>query len=85
MAFAIATCKLPLIMPYISQKSVPAVKSTYIGREIPIVFFVCMVLTACGKNEIVVPIAAKSPNRSVYVIATKLNYIQQQYFSNGNN
>lgn len=40
MALAIATGKLPLIIPYINQKSVPKVKSPYMDNEIPDVFFV---------------------------------------------
>jgi hypothetical protein len=67
-AFAIATGKLPLMMPYISHKSVPAVKREYIPKEIPEVFFVWMVLMACGKKDMVVPKAAKYPIIAVVFI-----------------
>lgn len=37
---ATATGKLPLIMPYIIHKKVPAVNRLYIANDIPDVFFV---------------------------------------------
>jgi hypothetical protein len=60
-ALSIATGKLPLITPYISQKSVPKVKRPYIDNEMPDVFFDWIVLIACGKKDTVVPNAAKYP------------------------
>jgi hypothetical protein len=57
--FAIATGRLPLIKPYISHKKVPAVNIAYIDNDMPEVSFVRIVLMACGKNETVVPKAAK--------------------------
>jgi len=59
MAFATATGKLGSIMPYISHNKVPAVKKQYMGNDMPEVSLVRIVLTACGKNETVVPKAAK--------------------------
>ncbi len=58
MALAMATGQLDDMMPYNSQKKVPAVKIAYMDREIPDVSFVWMVLRACGKNDTVVPNAA---------------------------
>lgn len=68
MALANATGKLGYVIPYISQKNVPAVKTAYIDKDIPDVFFVRMVLTACGKNETVVLQAASKPTISTNVI-----------------
>ena len=64
---AIVTGKLPIINPYISQKSVPAVNNAYMYNEIPDVFFVRIVLIAWGKKDIVVPIAAKYPMMALYI------------------
>jgi hypothetical protein len=61
MALAIVTGRLGLIIPYISHKRVPMVKSAYMDNEIPDVFFVLMVSIACGKKETVVPQAANKP------------------------
>jgi len=58
-ALATATGQLGYIIPYISHSSVPAVNIAYIDNEIPDVFLVRMVFTACGKNEMVVPNAAR--------------------------
>ena len=44
-----------------NQSKVPKENIKYIPREIPNVFFVLIVSNACGKNEEVVDIAAKSP------------------------
>ncbi|MEO5500763.1 MAG: hypothetical protein ABIR31_04905 [Ginsengibacter sp.] len=44
-----------------NQSKVPNENIEYIPREIPDVFFVLMVSIACGKNEDVVAIAARSP------------------------
>ena len=60
-ALAIVTGMLGLSMPYISHKRVPTVKSAYIDKEMPDVFFVWIVLIACGKKETVVPKAANKP------------------------
>jgi hypothetical protein len=57
--------------PYISQSKVPNENMEYIPREIPDVFFVLIVSNACGKNEDVVDIAAKSP---IIVIILIYNY-----------
>ena len=59
MALATATGRLGSITPYISHNKVPAVNRQYMGNEIPDVSLVCMVFIACGKNETVVPNAAK--------------------------
>lgn len=48
--------------PNKSQSRVPKAKSEYINKDIPEVSFVCMVLMAWGKKEIVVQTAATSPN-----------------------
>ncbi len=61
MALAMVTGKLGLIMPYISHKRVPVVKSAYMDSEMPDVFFVLIVSIACGKKETVVPQAANKP------------------------
>src|ERR1700739_385168 len=47
--------------PNKSHRKVPAVNRLYIDREIPAVFFVRMVCIACGRKEMVVPVAAASP------------------------
>jgi hypothetical protein len=44
-----------------NQSKVPNENMEYIPREIPKVFLVWIVFNACGKNEEVVAIAAKSP------------------------
>jgi hypothetical protein len=61
MALAMATGRLLAVIPYMSHKRVPRVKSAYMGNEIPEVSFVRMVFTAWGKNEKVVPQAAQYP------------------------
>jgi len=71
MALAIATGRLPLRMPYMSQQRVPAVNKPYIASDIPDVFLVWMVLMAWGKKEMVVPQAARYP-----MISTKLKCIR---------
>jgi len=62
---AAVTGRLCAITPYSSHKKVPTVKTTYIDNDIPSVFFVRMVLIACGKNEIVVQKAAAKPIISI--------------------
>jgi hypothetical protein len=47
--------------PNNSQSKVPKVKSEYINKEIPLVFFVLIVCNACGTKEIVVQKAAIKP------------------------
>ena len=54
-----------------NQSKVPKENIKYIPREIPNVFFVLIVSNACGKNEDVVDIAAKSP---ISVVILILNY-----------
>ena len=44
-----------------NQRKVPNENIEYIPREIPDVFFVLIVFIACGRNEDVVDIAARSP------------------------
>lgn len=61
MVLAMATGQLSAIIPYIIHKSVPAVKKLYISNEIPEVSFVCIVLTAWGIKDTVVPKAARYP------------------------
>jgi hypothetical protein len=61
MVLAMVTGRLGLIMPYISHKRVPAVKSAYMDNDMPDVFFVRMVSIAWGKKETVVPKAANKP------------------------
>ena len=60
-ALAMVTGRLGLIIPYISHKRVPPVKSAYMDNEIPEVFFVLIVSIACGKKDTVVPKAANKP------------------------
>ena len=54
-----------------NQSKVPKENMKYIPREIPDVFFVRIVSNACGKNEDVVDIAAKSP---IIVVILICNY-----------
>ena len=48
-------------IPYISHNKVPEAKKVYINNDMPVVFFVLIVLTACGKNDPVVQKAAINP------------------------
>lgn len=48
--------------PNKSHNSVPKAKREYMNKDIPEVSFVCIVLMAWGKKEIVVQTAAASPN-----------------------
>jgi hypothetical protein len=60
-AFASVTGRLWLAIPNNSQSRVPKVNRPYIYSEMPAVFFVLMVLMACGIKETVVQKAAHSP------------------------
>ena len=60
-AFASVTGRLWLAMPNNNHSRVPKVNRPYIYSEMPAVFFVLMVLMACGINETVVQKAAHSP------------------------
>jgi hypothetical protein len=68
MLFATATGKLGAINPYISHNRVPAVKKQYMGNDMPSVSLVRIVSTACGKNDTVVPNAAKYPMMVTVVV-----------------
>jgi hypothetical protein len=59
---------LPLNRPNKNHNKVPNAKSEYINNEIPSVFFVRMVLMACGRNEAVVNAAAAKPTIVITVI-----------------
>jgi hypothetical protein len=72
-ALAIITGILPLKRPNKNHSSVPRAKSEYINKEIPLVSFVRMVLTACGKNEPVVNIAAAKPMKVIMVMCFLVN------------
>ena len=48
-------------MPNKSHRSVPKANSEYMGNDRPDVFFVLIVLSACGKKEMVVLTAAANP------------------------
>lgn len=63
--------------PNKSQSRVPKVKSEYINKDIPEVSFVCMVLMAWGKKEMVVHIAAPDPNSMVKFINNINNDVWQ--------
>jgi len=58
---ATLTGMLWLSRPKTSHTSVPNVNSEYMANDMLEVSFVCMVLIACGRNEIVVQQAASSP------------------------
>jgi hypothetical protein len=60
-ALATNTGVLPLKIPNSNQSRVPVVNSKYIDKEMPVVSFVRMVFTACGKKEEVVQNAAANP------------------------
>jgi hypothetical protein len=60
-ALAIITGRLLSAMPYVSQSAVPMANSEYMDNDIPDVFLVWIVLTACGKKEAVVQNAAARP------------------------
>ena len=59
MALATATGIAPSSIPYVSHKSVPAVKNEYMVNDIPEVSLVRIVLMAWGKKDTVVPNAAR--------------------------
>ena len=65
-ALAAITGILLLNNPKSSHSTVPRAKSEYIKSDMPLVFLVRMVFTACGRNEAVVKAAAAKP---VIVIA----------------
>ena len=65
-ALATVTGILLLNNPKSSHSKVPSAKREYIKREMPPVFLVRMVFTACGRNDAVVKTAAEKP---VIVIA----------------
>jgi hypothetical protein len=50
--------KLVVNMPNNNQSNVPTVNKVYITSDMPLVFFVLIILIACGKKEIVVQMAA---------------------------
>ena len=60
--FARATGILLVTSPYVSQSNVPSAKSEYMDNDIPEVFLVWIVFTACGKKEAVVQKAADNPS-----------------------
>ncbi len=48
-------------IPYTNHKDTPAVNIKYIAKERSAVCFVFIVLITCGRNEIVVHVAATNP------------------------
>jgi hypothetical protein len=65
MAFAKATGKLGVMIPYINHMNVPKVNTAYMDKDIPEVSLVRMVFIACGKKEMVVLKAATKPMISI--------------------
>jgi hypothetical protein len=51
--------------PYTSHRNVPAVKTAYIDKDIPVVFFVLIVFKAWGIKDAVVRQAAARPKSVV--------------------
>jgi hypothetical protein len=60
--FAAIIGKSPVNRPYTNQKKMPVVKVTYMTSEISRVCLVFIIRMACGKNAIVVNVAAIKPN-----------------------
>ena len=68
MALATTMGILLLSNPNNSHPKVPNAKSEYINNDIPAVFFVRMVFTACGRKEAVVKKAAAKPTTVIMFI-----------------
>ena len=67
-SFAIVTGILLLNRPNRNHNNVPDVKSEYINKDMPPVFFVRIVLMACGRKDAVVSTAAAKPTIVVVFI-----------------
>jgi len=68
--FANITGKSMISRPYITHNKIPVVRTTYINREISLVFFVFTILITCGRNETVVHVAASRPMTVIQCIKT---------------
>ncbi len=68
--------KLFNIKPYTNHKNTPNTKTTYINNDNDSVSLVFITLTACGKNEIDVNIAAVNPMISVKLIVPPKCFLQ---------
>lgn len=60
-AFAAMMGILTENIPNKSHNKVPNAKSEYIDKDMPVVFFVCIVFIACGRKDMVVQTAAARP------------------------
>lgn len=60
--FAMIMGKSFVNKPYISQRNIPRVSMIYIVKDRSFVCFVLIIRTACGRNEIVVQVAATNPS-----------------------
>ena len=67
-ALATITGILLLNSPNKNHANVPRAKSEYINKDMPAVFFVRMVLSACGKKDAVVKNAATNPRSVILFI-----------------
>jgi len=65
MPLAMVTGRLLLSKPNMNQNKVPNANNEYIAREMPAVFFVFMVCSACGKKDAVVQNAAIRPMKVI--------------------
>lgn len=59
-------------IPYTNHKITPVVNTIYIPNDKSLVCLVCMVFSACGKNEKVVQVAATNPSTVINSISIKL-------------
>ena len=69
---AIITGKSFILIPYKSHKNTPAVNILYMPNDMPEVFFSLITFIACGKKELVVNTAAKSPTYSTIYLSSNL-------------
>ena len=70
--FARTTGMSLIRIPYINHKKIPVVNIAYIPNDKSLVCFSFIVFIACGKNEIVVQIAATNPSKMTNPISTNL-------------
>lgn len=59
-------------IPYKNHKEIPVVNTAYIPNDKSLVCLVRMVFIACGKNEMVVQVAATNPSKVINFILVRL-------------
>jgi hypothetical protein len=72
--FAMRRGRSPIRIPYTDHKNTPAANNKYIPKDKSLVCLVFMILMACGKNEIVVHVAANTPIRFNQFIIAQYNH-----------